>query len=1379
VIPLSYAQRRLWFLNRLEGASSAYNVPLVLRLDGVPDSSALAAALADVVGRHEVLRTVFPSVDGEPYQHVLDGVDKLLTVETCAAQAVDALVAAFAQEPFDLCVDAPIRARLYVAGARESVLILLLHHVATDGRSTGPLLRDLSAAYEARLDGGAPAWEPLPVQYADFTLWQRELLGEPEDPDSDLSQHLTYWRKTLDGSPAQLDLPTDRPRPTEPAHTGGVVVGRLDRTSHQRLTDLARTRQASVFMVLQAALALALSRTGAGEDIPIGTAVAGRFSEETLDDVVGFFTNTLVLRADVSGDPTPIELVDRIRNTALNAYQHEDLPFDVLVEQLNPDRSLAVHPFFQVMLTLDDAAGPGLFLGNLAARLEPAKLDSAKFDLSVFATQIRDEAGDPAGIEVWFQYAAELFDEETAQLLTDVYIRTLKLIAADPATRLAQADLVTPEQSAGLAARRARMTEDRHQSSATADQALEAEAEAAAHRISLTPRQEILCGLFAETLGRDAVDPADNFFRIGGHSLLATKLANRIRTALGVEIGIRDLFLAPTVTGLDQRIREQDSAAAARPVLSPAARPDRIPLSYAQRRLWFVNQLEGPSHSYNVPLVLRLDRPLDAAVLSRALSDLAARHESLRTIFTAHDGEPFQTILADAKPELVMVTTTADLLQAQIKAATSHIFDLATQIPLRAWLIDAEEASTNTESVAETSQVLVLLVHHIAADGWSMTTLLNDLNTAYAARARSMVPQWAALPVQYADYALWQHAMLGDAADSDSAMAEATTFWRAALNGAPLLLDLPTDRPRPATPTHRGDLVTFALSAHTHQALADLARHSGATLFMVLQAAFATLLQRLGAGTDLPIGTAVSGREDQALDGLVGFFVNTLVMRTDTSGNPTFAELVRRVRETDLAAYGHQHLPFDQLVEQLNPYRTASHHPFVQVMLMLHNHVAPAPAGLPLTGEDLPFDTGTAKFDLTLALRELRDESGAAQGLAGVLEYAADLFDHSTAARFTELLTRILDAVATDPALAIGEIEVLSDEERQTLLAMNTSAGAGNVSYVLDSQLQLVPVGVPGDLYIAQPDTADGLSIGLAESAATFSDNPFGPPGSRLLRTGDRARWVRDGNRLAIELCDERIEICGIRVDPAPIEAVLATQATVASAAVALAPHESADAQLVAYIVPQPGAPVDEAELLGAVAAALPEYAVPAAVVILDSMPLTPEGRIDRAALATAHRVSVGTSGSSSSGSPGGERSANALEQLLCSLIREVLSGREAGADDNFFRIGGHSLLAVRLVGRIRAELGVELSLRDVFQTPTAAGLARRIQAAQPRPSAATGTGAGTGTGTGGGNGQDSGSGSAGRSRTVGSAPTPENRPTLRRRTQAGAVVRSSVDAAV
>ncbi|WP_280812581.1 MupA/Atu3671 family FMN-dependent luciferase-like monooxygenase, partial [Variovorax boronicumulans] len=543
-------------------------------------------------------------------------------------------------------------------------------------------------------------------------------------------------------------------------------------------------------------------------------------------------------------------------------------------------------------------------------------------------------------------------------------------------------------------------------------------------RTPRTPQEEILASLFADVLGIAQVGIDDNFFDLGGHSLLATKLISRIRSALGVEIAIRTLFEAPTVAQLAHRLNE---AQVAREVLRPMARPSLIPLSYAQRRLWFLYRLDGPTATYNVPAAMRLTGKLDDDALEQALADLVTRHESLRTIFPqTADDEPQQLILEPG--HLGAILEVADVTEAtlarHIAQAADHGFELSREIPFRAWLfhLDAEH------------HALLLLRHHIVSDGWSWAPLTRDLAAAYGARAQGKPPAWAPLPVQYADYTLWQHALLGHESESDSVIAKQLSYWQKTLAGLPEQLDLPTDRPRPTVSSYRGESLDFQLDAALHQRLAALAREGQASLFMVLQAALSTLFTRMGAGTDIPLGSPIAGRTDEALNDLVGFFANTLVLRTDTSGNPSFRDLLARVRETSLAAYEHQDLPFERLVEVLNPVRSMARHPLFQVALVLQNNarISFELPGIHVKGELI--GANSAKFDLSFSLTERRGADGAAQGIFGTIEFATDLFDRATVERLAARLQRVLAAIAADPAQPIGAIEILEPAERQQIL---------------------------------------------------------------------------------------------------------------------------------------------------------------------------------------------------------------------------------------------------------------------------------------------------------------------------------------------------------
>ncbi|MFF9091398.1 amino acid adenylation domain-containing protein, partial [Streptomyces sp. NPDC014991] len=541
------------------------------------------------------------------------------------------------------------------------------------------------------------------------------------------------------------------------------------------------------------------------------------------------------------------------------------------------------------------------------------------------------------------------------------------------------------------------------------------------------PVEEILCGLFAEVLGTERVGVDDGFFALGGHSLLATRLVSRVRAALGAELAVRDVFEAPTAAGLAARLGMPREDVHRRPPLRPAGeRPAELPLSFAQRRLWFLHKLEGPSPTYNMPFALRLTGGLDARALRAALDDVVARHEVLRTVYPDSAGTPRQHVLdpARAAVPLPVRTVAEDGLAAALADAAAHCFDLTTEPPLRAQLF----------ALGPDEHVLLLVLHHIAGDGWSNRPLARDLSDAYAARREGRVPAWAPLPAQYADYTLWQRRFLGEDSDPDSLFSRQTAYWRTQLEGLPAELELRRDRPRPDVPGHRGGTVPLHIGPEAHARLTALARAHGASLFMVVQAVLAALLTREGAGTDIPIGTPVAGRTDDSLDDLVGCFVNTLVLRTDTGGHPSFADLLDRVRETDLAAYSHQDVPFEHLVEVLKPARSTARHPLFQVMLTLH-HARDLPVELPgLRYRAEETESRSAKFDLLFRLAERSTPDGRPGGLEGGVEYSTDLFDRSTVDGLVTRFERLLDAAAADPAERIWRLPVLDEAERELVL---------------------------------------------------------------------------------------------------------------------------------------------------------------------------------------------------------------------------------------------------------------------------------------------------------------------------------------------------------
>ncbi|HEX6902709.1 MAG TPA: amino acid adenylation domain-containing protein, partial [Thermoanaerobaculia bacterium] len=534
-----------------------------------------------------------------------------------------------------------------------------------------------------------------------------------------------------------------------------------------------------------------------------------------------------------------------------------------------------------------------------------------------------------------------------------------------------------------------------------------------------TPAEEKLAAIWAEVLGMERVGVQDDFFALGGHSLLAVQLASRVREAFGVELPLRRLFEAPTVESLAAELAGTDAAVA--PPLRPVDRSGDLPLSFAQERLWFLDQLAPGSAAYNLPVAVRLSGPLRPAALAAGLERIAARHEALRTRFESRAGRPAQVI--ESGTPLVLARVDLGGLPPERREAealalcareAARPFDLSRGPLLRPWLLRLEPEEW----------ICLVVMHHIVADGWSLGVFLRELAAAYAALSQRSEPELPALPVQYADFAVWQRQWLrGETLRAEIA------WWREQLAGAPPVLELPLDRPRPAAQSFRGARERLEIPAGLGRDLQRLAQSSGATAYMVLLAAFAALLGRLSGQEDVVVGSPVAGRTRGETERLIGFFVNTLALRVDLSRDPSFETLLSRVRERVLSALSHQDLPFEKLVEELAPERSLAHSPLVQVLLAVQT--APLEAGLPgLELRRLDVDPGISKLDLSLDLAPEADG-----GFSGWLEYDRDLFEAATARRLAGQLVGILEAVAGGPGPRLSELPLLNPEERRTLLA--------------------------------------------------------------------------------------------------------------------------------------------------------------------------------------------------------------------------------------------------------------------------------------------------------------------------------------------------------
>lgn len=612
-----------------------------------------------------------------------------------------------------------------------------------------------------------------------------------------------------------------------------------------------------------------------------------------------------------------------------------------------------------------------------------------------------------------------------------------------------------------------------------------------------TTMQRIVAEAFAATLEVDAVGIDEDFFAAGGHSLLATRLASTLSQRLERQITVRDVFERPTVAALAERAG--DSGVDDRPSrLSRATRPDPLPVSLAQRRLWFLNRLEPDSAAYSIPVVLHLDGPLDVAALRAAFVDVAERHEPLRTITPLVDGEPVQRILAgaDAQPSFTAIDVPEERVEAVVRQEAMRPFDVTVETPLRAVLL----------RVAPERHVLVATMHHIASDGWSLAPFARDLGTAYAARAAGEQPAWAPLAVDYADFALWQREHLGSADDPDSELSTQLAHWRGVLDGAPDEISLPRDRARgaadPADPAQRGvGEVALTLDAARHAAVRELAGDHRTSLFIVLHAAVAAMLEQQGAGEDVVVGTPVAGRTDPQLDDLVGFFVNTVVLRTSLAGDPTLEELLERVRTSNTEAYAHQDVPFDAVVDALRPPRVADRPPLFQVLLTLQS-TEPASLDLGDVAVTVPGQVTSAgvKADLLIDVATPAGDDGP---LVATLGFDRALFDETTVERMRDALDRVLAGFVDAPHRRVSDIPSV-DAATVRVLDEQATGRAMEVSGTLLDRLAATVA--------AQPD-ADALVD--ADGATTFADLA-----ARIdrLAAGFATLGVARGDRVAIAL---------------------------------------------------------------------------------------------------------------------------------------------------------------------------------------------------------------------------------------------------------------------
>ncbi|HEY9404140.1 MAG TPA: amino acid adenylation domain-containing protein [Pyrinomonadaceae bacterium] len=1508
-LPLSFAQQRLLFLDQLEPGNPFYNLPEAVRLRNPLNVAALEQTLGEIQRRHEVLRTTFPVVEGQPEQVIAPAESLRLRVvdlrhlpEATREAAGHRLARLEARRPFDLARGPLMRASLIRLDSDNHFLLLNMHHIVSDGWSTGVIVGETMTLYKALSDGRPSPLPEYQIQYADFAYWQQQVFqGEA------LDGQVAYWKRQLAGASPVLELPADRPRPPVQTFRGANLALVIPADLSKLLRALSRREGVTLFVTLLTAFQILLHRYTGQDDINTGSPIAGRNRLET-EGLIGLFMNTLVLRVNLGGNPRFGELLRRVREVVIGAHAHQDLPFEKLVEELQPRRELNRNPLFQVMFRFQNAPVQNQQPSGLA--IYPLEVESGRslFDLMLTITEGAEELSGS------IEYSTDLFDETTMRRFQRHFLTLLESIAAHPEKRLGELSLLTGDERVELIVERNR-TASRYDRDACVHQLFEAQAARTPHAIALvcgeehltygelnrsanrlarrlagsgvgagalvgimlergagmlvgalaimkaggayvpldpsfprerlafmlrdsqapvlltesslagampehdarviyldderealtaesaenpereataehpayviytsgstgkpkgvrishravvnfltsmslrpgltsrdtllavttlsfdiaglelylplikgarillatgemaadgarlldatagatimqatpatwrlmleagwrpgqsrhlrmlcggealpreladqlldrgaelwnmygptettiwsaacrvkrdsravtigqpiantqiyvpdrylnqspegiygelliggdgladgylnhpaltaerfipnpfgakpgarvyrtgdlvryledgqlefvgradhqvkvrgfrielgeietalaehpalgevvavaqqseageqrlaayliageaslrpsstelraflrerlpdymipaffvfleswpltpngkidrnalpspqqhdpgaeaglalavnTPVEEMLADIWCEVLERARVGVSDHFFEIGGHSLSAAQVISRIRAAFGVDIPLRSIFQRPTLGELARTIEEALSAGAGvnAPPLTTRRTRGASPLSFAQQRLWFLDQLRPDSAQYNIPTVMRLDGTLSVNLLEQSINEVVRRHASLGTRFAVEEAEPVQIVdegvrvalpLADLRGlgEDAREVEARRLVGSELEA----VFDLARAPLLRARLL----------RLGESEHIVVLVMHHIIGDGWSMGIFVEEVATLYRAFAAGLPSPLADLNLRYSDYAAWQREWLqGEGLDAQ------LSYWRGQLKGAPPLLQLPTDYPRPSRQSFRGAAQTRQLGSELTGRLKELSRKEGATLFMTLMAAFNLLLQRYTRQDDIVIGTNTAKRTRGDIEGIIGLFVDNLVLRTDISGDPSFRTLLARVRETCLEAYAHQDLPFDKIVEELQPARDLSYNPLFQVLFVLQNNPSPSLEVPGLTLRRQEFDISTVQFDLVVDVYDAKPE------LLIKLRYSTDLFDKLTIVQMLKQFETLLEGICRDPGQKVGHISLGQSEARQLVCAFN------------------------------------------------------------------------------------------------------------------------------------------------------------------------------------------------------------------------------------------------------------------------------------------------------------------------------------------------------
>lgn len=925
VLPASFGQERILALDRQNPGDPTWNLAFRFRLQGPLDARLLERVFNAIVRRWEALRTTLRLVGGQPSQVIAGALEIAVPVIDLRHFAqpeqdaeVDRRSLEEARRRFDLASGPLLRVSLLRVADDEHVLCVTLHHAVADYWSIGLITDELGALYEAFSRGlPSPLAEP-PVQYGDYAIWQRE-----QAQSAAVRSELGYWKNRLSGLPL-LDFPTDYPRGEIPTYNATIVSQLLPVALTDSLKTLANEHGATFFNLLLAALQIVLHQYTGQSDFGVGTQLAGRDRTE-LEKVVGLFINTIVLRTDLSGDPSFAELLERVRETGAQAIAHQNPRFEQLLKELRPADYPRHHTLFRVNFICQRDQVKPLDFAGIKLTVIPSKSQGALYDLNVFLV-LRDD-----GWRLSCEYNPDLFAPESIARLLTSYRGLLGAIAENAERRVSE--FVRDE---------------------------------------LPPRA---------VLEREAAP------------------------------------VPPT---------SSDAAEGPAAIAPEPEQAFTFPVSLAQRRFWFLEQLDPGDPAYNIAVRWRLIGSLDAQILERALNEVIGRQESLRTTFAAREGEPLQTVWPSARIELAMLDL-RDVPSNEREVNVEELallesrrpFDLAKAPILRASLLRLDEAE----------HVLLVSTHHIVSDGVSMGLIAAELGTAYESLIKGSDSAPPELPIQYADYAVWHRELI-----EHGGLNEEAEYWtRKLANFTPT--ELTSDKPRPARQSLNGEILGVALPRTLASSLKELSTRQGCTFFMTLLAAFKVLLYRYTLRTDITIGTQVAGRERPEFEDVVGVFINSLPLRTDLSGDPRFDEVLQRVSATVVEALAHQTMPFERLVDLLKIKRDASRNPLFQINFASHTAFIRNRTFAGVSLIDMPAKMAGALYDLNFFLVDRSDEWRLS------CQYNTDLYETATVAAMLRHFQAVLEGVAANPEQLIHEIPLLSDDERHRVL-VEWSGGA-------------------------------------------------------------------------------------------------------------------------------------------------------------------------------------------------------------------------------------------------------------------------------------------------------------------------------------------------